>query len=116
MFLSMLLSTPAWGQLFQGTSTFGVVVQHEHSVGLVWVQGTGDPCRYTEFWFLGPDYVYPNTPGTYAELNVRPDAGDAEFDTPRGFFEHAREVFPGGKLVVSDVVELEHCDAGGGGS
>ena len=109
--IAVLLSGPAWAQLHKGTTN--VIAQQDAEVGFVWVEGTNDPCRYTEYWFLGPAYVYPNTPGVYAELNVRPDGNGLEFDTPREFFDYARSVFPGGKRVIADVTELEHCGPGG---
>lgn len=104
--IACLISSQSWAQLWEGTSE---VIQQDLPVGMVWVAGSESPCRYTEYWFLGPDYVYPGTPRIYAELLVKPDESGISFETPQEFFDFARAVFPGGKRVISEVVELENC-------
>lgn len=106
--IAIIMSASAWGQLLDGAASLFSGFQ-DIPVGIVWAQPTGDPCRYTEYWFLGPDYIYPNTPGVYAELRVKPDESRLEFDNPFEFYDYARVMFPGGKRVISEVVELENC-------
>ena len=91
------------------------IVQNGTLVALAWVKGTGDPCRYTEYWFLSPDYIYPASPGPGETITTiqRAVPNAPFFGTPSEFFEFARSILPIGKRIVMPVVELENCGPDG---
>lgn len=98
-----------------GASGYHVVYQNYQSVGFIWVKKTDDPCRYTEYWYLSPDYVYPGSPGPGETIQtvIQFDASVPEFKTPKQFFRYARSILPLGKRIITPVYELGNCGPDG---
>ena len=105
---ALMLPELAWCQMWIGTTG---IFQNGTVTGYVWVGEISDPCQYTEYWYLGPEYVYPNAPvnGQFAEVLLRPDESGLAFSNPRDFFHYAQDMLPGGKRLVSPVFEMEKC-------
>ena len=105
---ALMLPEIVWSQLWIGTTG---IIQNGTVTGYVWVGDISDPCQYTEYWYLGPEYVYPNAPvnGQFVEVLLLPDENGLEFTNPREFFLHAQGMLPGGKRVVAAVFEMEQC-------
>lgn len=124
----MLWTSASWAQLDVGDAGYGFdgrwgykpveVIQHGQRVGLVWVFSSGNPCQYTEYWYLSAQYVYPNSPGEGQVIDtvIRAIQDDGlAFDTPRSFFQYARAAMPTGKRILAPHYELENCGANHGG-
>lgn len=66
----MLWTSASWAQsdigdavAFDGDHKPVEIYQQNQRVGLAWVFPSGNPCQYTEHWYLSPSYVYPNSLG-----------------------------------------------------
>lgn len=125
---AMLWSSASWAQTDIGDAVpltegrWGYkpveVIQYGQRVGLVWVFSSGNPCQYTEYWYLSAEYVYPNSPGEGQTIDtvIRAIQGDGlVFDTPKSFFQYARTAMPSGKRILAPHYELENCGANHGG-
>lgn len=102
----LLLGQTSSAQIDLGGAT---IIQNGVPVGLVWVR-SADPCDSTEYWYLGPNYTYPNSVGAGESIDtiLRP-LPDLTFDDVPAFVGFARQHFPGGKVLRVSAVELENC-------
>ncbi len=91
------------------------IIQQGQQVGLIWVPQVTNPCKYTEYWYLSPEYVYPNSEGAGQSMDtlLRPIQGAPTFSTNTAFFRYAKTQLPGGKRLVVSAAELEHCGPDG---
>ena len=113
-FALVLMSFGAWAQIDMGIAQ---VIQNDRPVGMVWIPAAADPCEYVEYWLLGPDYVYPNSPGLGQSTDtvIRPVGDTYEFSGVAEYFRFAREQFPGGKRLIVSTLELETCGSDSAG-
>ncbi len=58
-----------------------------------------DTCEYTVYWYLDPDYVYPNSLGAGQSMDpvLRPMGDNYQFSGVADFFRFVREQFPGSR-------------------
>jgi len=108
----LLAPLAARAQLIDGMTG---IIQQGQQVGLIWVPQATNPCKYTEYWYLAPQYVYPNSEGAgqTIETLLLPVPGAPTFNSNSGFFRYAKSQLPGGKRLVVSTSELEHCGADG---
>ena len=119
----LLWTSASWAQLDEGhTVPLGFksveIYQHGQRVGLAWVYPSGDPCQYTEYWYLSAQYVYPNSPGEGETIETVIKAIDGDgpaFNTPKAFFQYARSAMPSGKRILAPSYEMENCGPNHGG-
>ncbi len=114
----LLTPLASFAQLAEGHTVWAVisrpvaVYQNDILVAQIWVSPHAkDSCTYNEFWYLSLEYIYPNSQGIGQSIETVivaiPDS--PSFKTARKFYHHARDLMPGGKRIVTSVVELEYC-------
>lgn len=108
---AILLATVCWNAMAQIDMGMANIAQNDHPVGMVWVPEVTDTCEYVEYWYLGPDYVYPNSIGVgeSEDTVIRPIGDIYQFAGVAAFFRFARDQFPGGKRLIVSTLELERC-------
>ena len=95
-------------QMWTGTTG---IIQNGSLVGLIWTPTNEGQCNYIEHWYLGPDYVYPNSPGEGTQIAtvLRTTPTQIPFGEASEFHRFASSILPGGKRVAVFVLELEQC-------
>ena len=85
------------------------ILQHNVPVGLVYVPRPAEACRYQEYWYLGPDYVYPGSlgPGQSVVTRLQYAPRQRVFVDAYEFYAFARAQMPGGKRVLVLASELD---------